>query len=193
MAQQSFEARWDCSIATSLPVMKLSHLFCSIPVLVGLLATSGAAGLPETVKTQATQFDAAMKQYDASVAAQKKLALDQYAATLNAARRIEEGAKRAAGVAAIDAELAARKAGAIEGKTPAELPAHLGTARERFVTATKRAATSNDSVRKFTVDGYLKWLTELQAAHARAKDDATVTAIEAEKKRVAALMEAFSR
>lgn len=171
--------------------MKLSLILTSVLSL--LAFTGGAAELPDTVKAQAEQFEAAMKRYDASVAAQKKIALDQYVATLTAARRMEEGAKRPAGVSAIDAELAALKAGPVEGKTPAGLPAHLGTARERFIAATKSAATSNDSNRKFTVEGYLKWLTDLQSIHARVKDEATVAAIEAEKKRVTALMEALSK
>ena len=67
----------------------------------GFLASIGtaiAAELPDIVKTQAGQFEAAMKQYDASVAAQKKMALDQYVAFLTGARKMEEGAKRPAGV-----------------------------------------------------------------------------------------------
>lgn len=131
-----------------------------------------------------------MKQYDASVAAQTKMALDQYIAILTAARKMEEGAKRPAGVTAIDAELAAVKAGAIQGKAPAELPAVLRTSRDRFIADTKRAATSNDSVRKHTVDDYLKWLSGIQAQYAKVKDTATITVIEEEKKRVLALAEA---
>jgi len=165
--------------------MKLAH---GIIFILGFLASIGtAAGLPDIVKTQAAQFEAAMKQYDASVAAQKKLALDQYVIVLTEARKMEERAKRPAGVTAIEAELAAVKAGPIGGKAPAELAAVVGTYRDRFITATKQAATSNDSVRKHTVDGYLKWLSDVQSAVARAKDTAAIAAIEEEKKRALAL------
>ena len=171
--------------------MKLPLLILAIAA--AFTPMSFAAELPAVAKQQAAQFEAAIKQYEASVAAQKKAALDQYVAQLTAARRIEEGAKRPAGVAGIDAELAALKAGPIEGNAPADLPAHLGTARTSFIAATKRASSSNDSVRKFTLDGYIKWLNDLQAAYARAKDDGTIAAIEAEKKRARELFEAAAK
>jgi hypothetical protein len=173
--------------------MKLTLCILSLLGFLASIGTATAAELPDIVKTQAGQFEAAMKQYDASVAAQKKMALDQYVAFLTGARKVEEGAKRPAGVTAIDAELAAVKAGPIDGNAPADLPASLGTARDRFIAATKRAATSNDSVRKHTVDDYLKWLSGIQSAYAKAKDTATMSAIEEEKKRVLALAEAQAK
>lgn len=163
--------------------MKLKkHTLC---ILSSLLFSSGvfAAELHPALKQAAEQYDRGMKAADASVAAQIQIARDGYLAVLSAARKREEGAKRPTGVAAIDAEIAAVKAGPVEGKAPEQLPADLGTYRDRFITATKRAAGSNDSVRKYSTESYLKWLSGMEAA-VKGKDEALVTAILAEKKRV---------
>ena len=76
---------------------------------------------------------------------------------------------------------------------PADLPASLGTARDRFMADTKRAETSNDSVRKHTVDTYLKWLSGIQDQYAKVKDTATIAVIEGEKKRVLAIAESKAK
>ncbi len=173
--------------------MKLARGIISILGFLASIGTASAAELPDIVKTQAGQFEAAMKQYDASVASQKKLALDQYVIVLTEARKTEERSKRPAGVTAIDAELAAVKAGPLDGKTPADLPVVVGPYRDRFITGTKHAATSNESVRKHTVDGYVNWLSGIQSAYAKVKDTAAIGAIEEEKKRVLALAEAQAK
>ncbi len=145
-----------------------------------------AAELHPALKRTAEEYEKAQKAADASVAAQTKMARDQYLAVLGAARKREEATKRPAGIAGIDAEIAAVKAGPIEGTPPAQLPADLGTYRDRFISDTKRAAVSNDSVRKHSTDSYLKWLSGMEAA-VKGKDEALVTAILAEKKRILAL------
>jgi hypothetical protein len=148
-----------------------------------VLSRAFSAELHPALKHTAEQYDRGMKAADASVAAQIQAARDGYLAVLSAARKREEGAKRPAGVAGIDAEIAAVKAGPIEGKTPEQLPADLGTYRDRFIAEMKRAPRSNDSVRKHATESYLNWLSGMEGA-VKGKDEALVNAILAEKKRV---------
>ena len=163
--------------------MKLNkHTLC---ILFSFLVCSRAfsAELHPALKHTAEQYDRGMKAADASVAAQIQIARDGYLAVLGAARKREEGAKRPTGVAGIDAEIAAVKAGPVEGKAPEQLPADLGTYRDRFIAEMKRAPRSNDSVRKHATESYLKWLSSMEA-FAKGKDEGLLNAVLAEKKRV---------
>ncbi len=163
--------------------MKLKkHTLC---VLSTLLFSSGvfAAELHPALKHTAEQYDKGMKAADASVAAQIQVARDGYLAVLGAARKQEERAKRPTGVTAIDTEIAAVKAGPIEGRAPEQLPSDVLIYRDRFIAEMKRAPRSNDSVRKHATESYLKWLSSMEA-FAKGKDEGLLNAVLAEKKRV---------
>lgn len=155
--------------------------FKPLAILSLFCATVIAAEIHPQLKQAAESYDRAIKGFETSVTAQTKIAKDGYLAVLEAAKKREAAAKRPAGVTAIEAEVTAVNAGSTAESE--QFPADLKTHRDRYIAATKRAMTSNDSVRKNATDEYLKYLGGLEKI-ARGKDEALVAAIVAERNRV---------
>ena len=156
-------------------------VLCLLPLLGGPVLS---AEVHPELKRTSEQYDSDQKGYDDSLAIQKKSAQDGYLAALAAARKMEEGAKRPAGVAAIDAEIAAVKKGAMGEKAPAGFPQHLETYRDRYLTTIKQAAVTIVSAKKNRTESYLTWLNGMEEAGKRGKGEALVAAVLEEKKRV---------
>lgn len=148
-----------------------------------LLCSAGFSELPPELKFTAEQYDKAQKGIADSIAAQTKAARDAYLIILSTARKREEAAKRSEGVAGIDADIEAVKAGSLEGNIPEKLPADLKIYRDRFIADAKRAVASNERVRKHSTEQYLKYLSGLEAA-AKGKNEGLLAAVLSEKKRV---------
>lgn len=165
----------------------IRELLRCAPLVAMLAAGPVARGADPVVmqmlQTTAEQYTKTMAGYDDTEAAQKKAARDGYLLALDMARKREVSAKRPAAAAAIDAEVAAVKAGPLAEKPPAQFPSDLGTYRSRFISEMKRADTALDSVRKQATGQHLKWLDGLEAA-AKGKDEDVVKAIAAERARV---------
>ena len=120
------------------------------------------AELPEPLKSAAARYDADMKALDASVATQAGMARDAYAQTLLFARRVAEGAKQSPALAAIDADIAALRAGPLPAEPPENLPVPVAAARVQYRTALARAEASAEPVRRGTRERYLKYLAGLE-------------------------------
>ena len=141
------------------------------------------AELPGPIKHMADQYDAGMKSYDVAIQTQQKLATDAYLATLETERKRAVTTKRPVDLAAIDAELAAMKAGPLPAQAPAGLPQWIATNRTAYLAAMERATTTVDRARRNARESYLTWLTKLEAA-VKGRDKTTEDAVASERKRI---------
>ena len=168
------------------PLQCLLRRSVAASFLLLVVATRPGVGseLPEPLPSQAKVYDEAMKSYDKTVEAQISLDRTTYQAHLTSARRYAEGGKRAGELKAIDADLAAVKAGELPAAAPANLPKDLLQHRERCRGARARAEAAVESCRRFTRENHRNWLKDLGAIAARGKDAKLAAAVDAELARL---------
>jgi hypothetical protein len=168
---------------------RMKSLLMILPALAWLGWTPARAELPALLKPAVEAFDQAMRAHDEAVAARIGTERSAYLAALAAARRIEAGAGRQAGTAAIDREIAAVQGGSLPEQVPAGLPAQLQPHRQRFAGAPARAAAAQAGPRRHSIASHLKWLEQLAGRASAAKDETLAAAIASERRRVLSLHE----
>lgn len=167
--------------------MKSPLLSLSLSLLILNAPMAGRAEPPEFLKGATETFERALAAHGETFAAQVRGERDAYLAVLKAARRQEEGAGRAAGVAALDAETKAVLAGPLPEKAPAGFPSQVDLYRKRYLAASAQAARIHDASRQTTLKSHLGWIDDVMAQVRRLNDPALIKAIEGERARVAAL------
>ncbi len=164
---------------------KIRDAFQAFAIALLLALSPGAlhAELPDMIKRMADQYDSSMKSYDVSIETQQKLARDAYSRTLEIERKRAVATKRPVALNAIDAEIAALKAGPLPAQSAEGLPQTLATNRTAFLAAMDRATISVERARRNARESYLKWLNNLEAT-VKGRDKTTEDAVASERKRI---------
>jgi len=159
-----------------------------IPIAAFTLLAHGE--LPPALKPHADKFEADRAALTVAGEARLKPVRERYLATLAAAQKAATAAAKTGDSAAIDAEIAAAKAGSVAVAFPPDLPRSLAQDRRAFADAADAVAKAIPPRQRELAAKYLQTLAALDASAAKTKDAPLAEAVSAEKARVLALIEA---